>query len=524
MQQKSSKPFLDQKPGTSGLRKKTKVFMGENYTEHFISACLTSLLKVGNTFVIGGDGRFYNTEVIQKTIELARALEKEMVIYVGQDGILSTPAASYLIRKLKLSGGILLTASHNPGGIDEDFGIKLNCENGGPAPESVTNELYEMTKKMNSYKIFELETIDVSKVHSITVGKVKVHVIDSTSDYLALMKSIFDFSQIANFVKQSNFSILFDAMNGVTGPYAKAIFKDLGIANSTIRDVPLPDFGKGHPDPNLTYAHELVERVHKESIQFGAASDGDGDRNMIISFDQFVSPGDSVALIAHFHKHIPYFKNGLKGVARSMPTSQAIDAVAKQLKLKCYETPTGWKYFGTLLDANAISICGEESFGTGSDHIREKDGLWAILAWLSIIAATGKSVKQLLTELYEVYGRYYFTRYDYEQVDAVGAKAMMDHLLQLKSNDFSVDNFSYTDPIDNSIATNQGIRLLFKDSSRVIFRLSGTGSSGATVRMYVDKFDKNYKLQDPLKGIIENALALSQLSSFIKRNEPTVIT
>eukprot|EP00835_Amoeboradix_gromovi_P000873 NODE_33_length_32023_cov_0.217579.p4 type:complete len:525 gc:universal NODE_33_length_32023_cov_0.217579:15722-17296(+) len=524
MQQVKSVPFQDQKPGTSGLRKKTRVFMEPNYTEHFLSGCLDILTSSGDSFLIGGDGRYYNKTVIQTAIEMASVYKKPLTIYIGQNGILSTPAASYIIRKNKLAGGILLTASHNPGGIDEDFGIKLNGENGGPASEQVTDLLFKYTLKIDGYKIHKRDPIDLDKISELKIENLTIKIIDSTSDYLDYMKTIFDFNSISNFIKSQNFSILFDAMNGVTGPYAKSIFKSLGLEDCTIRNVPLPDFGKSHPDPNLTYAKELVDKVKANKIQFGAASDGDGDRNMIISFDQFVSPGDSVAVIAHHHKCIPYFKNGLKGVARSMPTSKALDNVAEKLNLQCYETPTGWKYFGNLMDAEKLSICGEESFGTGSDHIREKDGLWAILAWLSIVAHTGLSVKEILTDFWKQYGRYYFTRYDYEQVSAKDAKLMMDHILTLKGDDFKVDEFTYTDPIDNSVSSNQGIRLLFRDKSRVIFRLSGTGSSGATVRMYVDKYDKDYLLSDALDGLINRALDLSKLPEYIHRSTPTVIT
>ena len=525
MEHITSTAYKDQKPGTSGLRKKTKVFMQPNYSEHFLSGCLDILTKIGESFVIGGDGRYYSEHVIQLTIELAAAFQRPLTIFIGQNGILSTPAASYIIRKNKLSGGILLTASHNPGGIDEDFGIKLNCENGGPASELVTDQLYNYTKSITGYSILKLEKVAIDKIGVYKLGNVTVKVIDSTSDYLQYMQTIFDFPKIKSFVHEQQFTILFDAMSGVTGPYAKAIFKALGVENSTIRDIPLPDFGKGHPDPNLTYAKTLVEKVKANKIQFGAASDGDGDRNMIISFDQFVSPGDSVAVIAHHYKAIPYFKGGLKGVARSMPTSKALDKVAEKLKIPCYETPTGWKFFGNLMDADKLSICGEESFGTGSDHIREKDGIWAILAWLSIVAETKKGIAAILADFWEEYGRYYFTRYDYEQVSGEGATKMMAHLLTLQNEkDFKVDTFCYTDPIDHSVSDNQGVRLMFNDGSRVIFRLSGTGSSGATVRMYIDKYDKNYKLPDALQGLVKRALDISNLEAFIERSEPTVIT
>ncbi|GAB5590056.1 hypothetical protein Unana1_04956 [Umbelopsis nana] len=547
-------PYDGQKPGTSGLRKRVKVFQQANYTENFIQATLEAIPEPGGakgaTLVIGGDGRFYIPEALQIIAKLSAGAGVSRLI-VGQNGILSTPAASNLIRKYKATGGILLTASHNPGGPDNDFGIKYNVANGGPAPESVTNKIYEITKTIKELHVADIPKIDFTKLGSTTVGDLTIDVIDSTEDYVQLMKEIFDFDGLRAFFKSNpNYRILFDGMNGVTGPYGYHLFvKELGLPESSVMNFkPLPDFGGGHPDPNLTYAHDLVERVEKEGIDFGAASDGDGDRNMIIGKGAFVTPSDSVAIIAHYAKAvIPYFqKNGVHGLARSMPTSQAVDLVAKKQGLEHFEVPTGWKFFGNLMDAGRCSICGEESFGTGSDHIREKDGLWAILAWLSIIAYVNKeklasSVHDILQLHYKEYGRNFFSRYDYEEVESKGAGEMVNRLQQqiqsgeLKGKTFGafkiafVDDFEYKDPIDKSVSSNQGIRIVFEDGSRVVIRLSGTGSQGATVRLYVEKYSNNAAeydadTQKALKPLIDQALAISQLKEFTGREKPTVIT
>ncbi|KAI9219875.1 putative PGM2-phosphoglucomutase [Blastocladiella britannica] len=552
--------FADQKPGTSGLRKRVKVFQQPHYTENFIAAILavvpapTTATTTKHTLVVGGDGRFFLAEAVQKIVALAAASGKFAKLVVGQYGILSTPAASNLIRKRGAIGGILLTASHNPGGPENDFGIKYNVSNGGPAPEGVTNLIFEHTKTLTQYAIADVALVDLSKIGTTTVAPgFDVEVIDSVADYVVLLKSIFDFDGIRAFLRaRPEFKVLFDAMHGVTGPYAKAIFlTELGLpATSVMNAIPLSDFGGGHPDPNLTYAHELVERVAAEHTDFAAASDGDGDRNMIIGkHSTFVNPSDSVAVIAYWaQRAIPYFKSGLNGVARSMPTSQALDRVATKLGLTCYEVPTGWKFFGNLMDASRLSICGEESFGTGSDHIREKDGLWAVVAWLAILAAASRdeswkgkeiSLQAILNDFWATFGRNYFSRYDYEEVDSAGATAMIDALRTAWSSPSAIGtkvgpytiakagDFSYTDPVDGSVSTKQGVYAEFTDGSRVVFRLSGTGSQGATVRVYFEAYEPSNVGQDPqvaLRALIDAALAVAGLEKATGRKTPTVIT
>ncbi|MBW0488128.1 hypothetical protein O181_027843 [Austropuccinia psidii MF-1] len=551
--------FNDQKPGTSGLRKRVKIFQQANYTENFVQAILDGMPAPGakgSTLVVGGDGRYYSPECIQKIIKIAAGNGVKKLI-IGQATILSTPAASNLIRKKKADGGILLTASHNPGGPNADFGIKFNVSNGGPAPESITNKIYEITKNLKSYKIIELPNVDLSKLGTQTLGPLEIEIVDSVADYLELLKSIFDFDLIKNYLHSTSPSlkVLFDGMHGVTGPYGKAIFLNvLGLSADSIQNcIPSPDFGGGHPDPNLTYAHDLVARVDKENIGFGAASDGDGDRNMIYGKDAFVTPSDSVAIIADWAQEaIPYFKSGVKGLARSMPTSGAIDLVANAKKLEVFEVPTGWKFFGNLMDAGRLSICGEESFGTGSDHIREKDGIWAVVAWLSILAAAHKrgiknGINGVLLDHYHKYGRSFFSRYDYEEVVSEGASKMMNYIEStFEGNQFinstlnattsdckfvvkEAGNFSYTDPIDGSVSKNQGLYVKFVDGSRIVYRLSGTGSAGATIRIYVEKYSKDESeygqdTQKGLKPLIEVALKLSKLQDFTGRDQPTVIT
>ncbi|EFP79761.1 phosphoglucomutase [Puccinia graminis f. sp. tritici CRL 75-36-700-3] len=559
VQEVTTNAFNDQKPGTSGLRKRVKVFEQANYTENFIQAILDGMPEPGakgSTLVVGGDGRYYSPECIQKIIKLAAGNQVKHLI-IGHKGILSTPAVSNLIRKRKADGGILLTASHNPGGPNADFGIKYNVSNGGPAPEGVTDKIYEITKTLKSYKMIELPEVDLLKLGPQNLGPISLEIVDSVADYLVLLKSIFDFDSIKAYLHGSPppLKVLFDGMHGVTGPYGQAIFVEtLGLSADSIQNcVSSPDFNGGHPDPNLTYAHELVARVDKENIGFGAASDGDGDRNMIYGKDAFVTPSDSVAIIADWAQEaIPYFKDGIKGLARSMPTSGAIDLVAKAKKLEVFEVPTGWKFFGNLMDAGRLSICGEESFGTGSDHIREKDGLWAVVAWLSILAAAEKrgiknGIKGVLQDHYKKYGRSFFSRYDYEEVDSAGASKMMAHIesafgkgdfigsslsSETSSTSFKVKeagNFSYTDPIDKSVSKGQGLFVKFADGSRIVYRLSGTGSAGATIRIYVEKYSKNEEEYDQdtqvgLKPLIEVALKLSKLQEFTSRDKPTVIT
>nr|ODN92483.1 phosphoglucomutase [Cryptococcus depauperatus CBS 7841] len=553
-----TKPFSGQRPGTSGLRKRVKVFQQEHYTENFVQAIFTAMPggPEGKTIVVGGDGRYYSTEASQIIFRIAAANGIKRII-IGQNAILSTPAGSALIRSLNADGGILLTASHNPGGPDNDFGIKFNTANGGPAPEEVTNAIYKITETISEYKSMDLPDLDLSETGEFQHGPLEVIVIDPVDKYVDLLKSIFDFELIKNWLHNTSPkpTVLFDALNGVTGPYGRAIFvKELGLPESSIQNcVPKPDFGGSHPDPNLTYAHELVERVERENIGFGAASDGDGDRNMIYGKGAFVTPCDSVAIIADWaEKAIPYFKSGLKGLARSMPTSGAIDIVAKSKGVEVFETPTGWKFFGNLMDAGRLSICGEESFGTGSDHIREKDGVWAIVAWLSILAAAnkekpGSGINDVLMAHWKKYGRSFFSRYDYEGCESEDAGKVMAHLretfassdfvgssLKATSSDVSfkvkeADDYSYKDPIDGSLSTKQGLYIKFEDGSRIIFRLSDTGSSGATIRLYVEKYSKDESeygkdAQDGLRPLIEVALTLSKLKEFIGREKPSVIT
>ncbi|KAJ7759193.1 phosphoglucomutase [Mycena metata] len=561
IQEIPTKPFEGQKPGTSGLRKRVKVFQQEHYTENFIQSIFDSIEAKGSTLVIGGDGRYFSPETVQTILKIGSANGVAKFI-VGKDSILSTPAVSNIIRKYKANGGILLTASHNPGGPDKDFGIKYNVSNGGPAPENVTNKIYEKTKTIKSYKIIEAPPVNLSKIGEFSYGPSAVSIIDSVADYVELLESIFDFPLIKSFLSShsNDFRVLFDGLHGVTGPYAKALFLEvLGLPESSVQNcVPLPDFGGGHPDPNLTYAHTLVEAVEKNGIEFGAASDGDGDRNMIYGKGAFVTPSDSVAIIAHWADAIPYFKKGgVKGLARSMPTSKAIDLVAQKKGFEYFEVPTGWKFFGNLMDAGRLSICGEESFGTGSDHIREKDGLWAVIAWLNILAAANREspnkllgINDILYAHYATYGRSFFSRYDYEEVPSTGANALVAHLnLALDSSSltntehtsastgtkFTVSglyDFAYTDPIDHSVSKNQGQVITFSDGSRVVFRLSGTGSEGATVRMYVERYvapeagaeELKRDAAEGLKGLIEVALELSQLKKFLGVDKPTVIT
>ncbi|KAG9776206.1 Phosphoglucomutase, first 3 domain-containing protein, partial [Aureobasidium melanogenum] len=546
------KPFTDQKPGTSGLRKRVTVFQQPHYSESFITSILLSIPEgaEGAFLVIGGDGRYWNPEVVQLIAKIGSAYGVKKLL-IGQNGILSTPAASNVIRKRKATGGILLTASHNPGGPNADFGMKYNLSNGAPAPESVTNKIYEISKNLTSYKIADIPDIDITTIGTKKYGDLEVEIIDSVADYITMLKEIFDFDLIRSFLKsQPDFKVLFDGLNGVTGPYGVAIFqKELGLGpESTQNCEPKPDFGGHHPDPNLTYAHSLVERVERENIPFGAASDGDGDRNMIYGKNAFVSPGDSLAIIAHYaKKYIPYFqKQGVYGLARSFPTSAALDLVAKKQGLSLYVVPTGWKFFCALFDTNKMSICGEESFGTGSNHIREKDGLWAITAWLNIVAGVGKdtgkvpSIGEIQKQFWNEYGRVYFTRYDYENVSSDGANDMVSYLKDKISKPDTVGSevqghkiteagdFSYTD-LDGSVSKNQGIYFKFDDGTRVVVRLSGTGSSGATIRLYVEKLeeDRNKVLEDTqtyLKGAVGVATELLQLQKFIGRTDPDVKT
>ncbi|KAI6170116.1 Alpha-D-phosphohexomutase domain containing protein [Aphelenchoides besseyi] len=562
----TTKPYEGQKPGTSGLRKRVPEFQQQHYTENFVQCVLDGGLgdeKKGAVLVVGGDGRFLLQQAINVIIKIAAANGIRKLI-VAKDGILSTPALSRLIRSKqyndgqKIHGGIILTASHNPGGPKNDFGIKFNCENGGPAPDAVTTKIFELTKTIKEYRICHELNVDFGQVGTTTVainqvGNFVVQVIDGIDPYVEFMEEIFDFMEIkrflaGDFTNGKPFKVLADAMHGVTGPYVSTILVDkLGLpASSCLRTTPKPDFGGGHPDPNLTYAKALVDQLKRGEHDFGVAFDGDGDRNMILGRDGFfVTPSDSLAVIGANLDCIPYFrKNGIHGFARSMPTAGAIDLVAKAQGLPCYEVPTGWKYFGNLMDAGKLSLCGEESFGTGSDHIREKDGIWAFLAWLQILARKRSTVVDLVKSHWKTFGRNVFTRYDYEDVDASGANLMMTYLepliagyvgQELKANNetFKVvkaDNFEYVDPIDGSVAKNQGIRIFFEGGGRVVIRLSGTGSAGATIRIYVENYvnindpDLEASAQQILRPLVLIALQICKMEQFTGRTEPTVIT
>ncbi|PPC87540.1 MAG: alpha-D-glucose phosphate-specific phosphoglucomutase [Methylotenera sp.] len=542
----STQAFLDQKPGTSGLRKKVKVFQQAHYLENFVQSIFDTLtIEAGATLTVGGDGRFYNKTAIQTIIKMAAANGFAKVL-VGQDGILSTPAASHVIRHYQTFGGIILSASHNPAGPSEDFGIKYNTANGGPAPEKITEAIFAKSKTITQYKIANFADIDLNTIGDTQLGGFSVKVINAVSDYADLMVQLFDFSAIKTLL-QSGFSLKFDAMHAVTGPYAKEILVNrLGAAATSLMNCDISEtFGGGHPDPNLTYAHELVDVLYAPDTKtqaapdFGAASDGDGDRNMILGKAFFVTPSDSLAIIAANAQLIPAYKQGLAGVARSMPTSGAVDRVANKLNIPCYETPTGWKFFGNLMDADKVTLCGEESFGTGSNHVREKDGLWAVLCWLNIIAIKKASVEAIVKAHWAEYGRNVYSRHDYEAIPTEAANAVMAHVksqfLTLPKQVFgrytvnTCDDFSYTDPIDGSISTAQGVRILFKCGSRIVFRLSGTGTEGATLRIYLEAYDPdraNHHLdaQVALAEMIQIALDISQLKQLSCRETPTVIT
>ena len=537
----STKPYKDQKPGTSGLRKRVEVFRKGHYLKNFVQSVFdTQRELVGGTLVLGGDGRFFNYEAIQVILRLAAANNIARVL-VGRDGLLSTPAASCVIRKYGAAGGLILSASHNPGGPDGDFGIKYNTANGGPAPEKVTEAIYARTLDIANYRIAGGEDIPLDAVATHKLEKMQIEVIDPVADYAELMTAIFDFDAIRRLIA-GGFRMRFDAMHAVTGPYARHIFEELlGAAPGTvINGVPLEDFGGHHPDPNLVHAAELVAMTQgPDAVDFAAASDGDGDRNMILGRDFFVTPSDSLAVLAANATSIPAHRNGIVGVARSMPTSQAVDRVAAALGIECFETPTGWKFFGNLLDAGRITFCGEESFGTGSDHVREKDGLWAVLAWLNVIAGRGQPVSEIVTGHWQQYGRNYYSRHDYEGVNAKDAGTLMNALRErlpqlpgtvLEGLEIAyADDFSYTDPIDGSVSANQGIRVGFADGSRVIFRLSGTGTVGATLRVYLESYepDAGRQLLDPqtaLAPLIRIANELADIQQRTGRSAPDVIT
>lgn len=498
-----TRPFTDQKPGTSGLRKKVRVFQQPHYLQNFVQSIVDALPESGRQrLVVGGDGRFYNREAIQIILEILVA-NGICEVLVGEGGILSTPAVSNLIRQTGADGGIVLSASHNPGGPDEDFGIKFNNASGAPAPESVTQMIFDSTRSIQQYRRMPLPPVDLSAGRSYRFLDTDVHVVSSVDDYALLMTTLFDFDRLRDAVSQGRVNLQFDAMHAVTGPYARRIFQDmLGLKPAFLHNVsPSEDFGGGHPDPNRVHAHDLWERMMSaQATDLGAASDGDGDRNMIMGRNTFVSPSDSLALIAEHSACIPQFRSGLIGVARSMPTSTAIDRVAAALGIPCYETPTGWKFFGNLLDAGKVRLCGEESFGTSGDHVREKDGVWAVLCWLSILVETGLSVQELLQRHWARFGRSYYCRHDYEGLVAPAAEAVMHSLLadaeDIARQSFAgnaiakVDSFTYADPVDGSISANQGVRILFENGNRIVYRLSGTGTDSATLRVYLEQIEQ----------------------------------
>lgn len=536
----ATSPFADQRPGTSGLRKRTPVFQQPHYLENFVQALLDeAALPANSTLVVGGDGRFLNREAIHTIVRMAAANGVSRVV-VGRGGLLSTPAASHLIRQ-GAAGGIILSASHNPGGPDGDFGIKYNTANGGPAPESYTNAVATRAAALTSYRIADLPPFDLDALGEQPLGALTLEVVDPVAAYASLMESLFNFGAIRALIA-GGFRLRFDAMHAITGPYAVEILeRRLGApAGTVINAVPLPDFGGGHPDPNLTYAHELVEEMFgAHARDFGAASDGDGDRNMILGQRFFVTPSDSLAVLAANATLVPGYRAGLAGVARSMPTSTAVDVVAERLGIPCFETPTGWKFFGNLLDAGRITLCGEESFGTGSDHVREKDGLWAVLFWLNIVAVRGMSVEAIVRAHWGTYGRNYYTRYDYEAVPTEAANGVMAHLRgQLTAlpgtalggrTVRAADDFAYTDPIDGSMSAKQGIRVLFDDGARIVYRLSGTGTEGATIRVYIEARETDaarlgMDTAEALRDLVEAALAVADIVARTGRSAPTVIT
>jgi phosphoglucomutase len=538
----STRPFPDQKPGTSGLRKQVSHFRVPHYLENFVQSIFDTQQNLrGAELILGGDGRFFNREAVQIILRMAVANEVRKVT-VGLGGILSTPAASHLIRIRRAAGGIVLSASHNPGGPRGDFGIKFNVANGGPAPEAVTGAIHAASLEIAHYRIAQAPHVDIDHVGRRMLGEMEVEVVDPVADYADLMETLFDFPAMRALVQSGAFTMRFDAMHAVTGPYAMEILEErLGAPPGTVmRREPLADFGGRHPDPNLTHARELGEIMFgRDAPDFGAASDGDGDRNMILGRTFFVSPSDSLAVMAANAHLIPAYRAGLRGVARSMPTSQAIDAVAEALGIPCYETPTGWKFFGNLLDDGRITLCGEESFGTSSDHVREKDGLWAVLFWLNLIATRGQPVTEIVRDHWRRFGRHYYTRHDYEEIDSERAEGLMAHvraaLPSLPGRQFgslkvaAADDFSYTDPVDGSVSSDQGLRILFADGARIVFRLSGTGTHGATLRVYLerhetrpDKLDED--TQAVLAPLIELGEEIADITNQTGKDAPDVIT
>ncbi|MBN9316516.1 MAG: alpha-D-glucose phosphate-specific phosphoglucomutase [Devosia sp.] len=541
MQTIETKPFADQKPGTSGLRKRTAAFMVPNYVENFVQSIFDSLEGFkGKTLVIGGDGRYFNDVAIQKIIRIASANGFGTVL-VGQNGLLSTPAASHVIRHHKAFGGLILSASHNPGGPDGDFGIKYNVSNGGPAPEKITEAVFARSRVIDRYLTVDAPDVDLSRIGTQHSAGMVVEVIDPVADYADLMQTLFDFDRIRQMFA-SGFTMRFDAMHAVTGPYAHKILEGLlgAPAGTVVNGTPSPDFGGGHPDPNLVYAKDLYDlMMSADAPDFGAASDGDGDRNLIIGRNRFVTPSDSLAILAANAPHAPGYAAGIAGIARSMPTSAAADRVAEKLGIEMHETPTGWKFFGNLLDAGRVTICGEESAGTGSNHVREKDGLWAVLLWLNIIAARQQGVDMIVTDHWATYGRNYYTRHDYEEVDAGAANGLMDDLRarlpglvgkSLEGRPVAyADDFTYHDPVDGSTSAKQGIRIGFADGSRIVFRLSGTGTVGATLRLYLERYEPPHgqhdlDTQSALAPLIAIADRVASIKARTGRDRPSVIT
>lgn len=534
-------PFAEQKPGTSGLRKKVAVMARPHYVENFLQAIFNSVSDTGSgLLVVGGDGRYYNREVIRKVVSIAAANGVRRLI-IGRDGLLSTPAVSNLIRREGAFGGIILSASHNPGGPEGDFGIKFNAANGGPAPQAMTDAIYSETLALARYRVAETPEIDLSRTGRVEIGGMSVEIVDPVAAYAELMESLFDFRTISELFA-TGFSMCFDAMNAVTGPYAVEIFQNrLGAApGSVINEEPMEDFGGGHPDPNPVHARKLFDRMMSAGApDFGAASDGDGDRNLILGRGVFVTPSDSLAILAANATLVPAHSGGLKGIARSMPTSRAADRVAEKLGIAIFETPTGWKYFGNLLDAGKVSICGEESAGTGADHVREKDGLWAVLFWLNILACRRKSVVDIVSEHWREYGRNYYARWDYEGLEDRVAEKIFDTLRAAVANPPSsgseaaavkrADDFSYRDPVDGSLAVGQGLRFFLGDGSRIVFRLSGTGTAGATMRIYIERYEApdgqiGLENAEALSWIGKLAVEMAGIEKFSGMSAPTVIT
>lgn len=538
----STTPFKDQKPGTSGLRKAVKVFQEKHYLENFVQAIFNNLPTLeGSRLVLGGDGRYFNREAIQTIIRMAAANGIGELL-IARSGLLSTPAASHLIRHYKTDGGIVLSASHNPGGPDHDFGIKFNVANGGPAPEQFTDAVFETSKSLRQFLTCETQEVDIDTIGETHLGKMKITVMDGIADYADLMQSLFDFDLMRDFVAMPDNRVIVDSMSAVTGPYAIRIFEEIlnCPAGTVLRGEPLLDFGGGHPDPNLKYAEDLVNMLFTDNGPiFGAASDGDGDRNMILGRNTFVTPSDSLAILAANATLIPAYRDGIAGIARSMPTSQAADRVATKLNIPCFETPTGWKFFGNLLDTGQITLCGEESFGTSSNHVREKDGLWAVLFWLNLIAVRNESVHDIVQQHWHTFGRNAYERHDYEGIEIDSANALMENLEDLIQGTAGAmlhgrevayaDNFSYTDPVDQSVSANQGLRIGFADGSRAVFRLSGTGTQGATLRVYLEDYSTdtatfNQEPRQLLSSLAHLAEDLARIEHYTGRDKATVIT